>query len=69
MNWENFRDKDGNINLLEVWFEEHHERGPGSEYLSALEDRQRIKSRQAAAVAIATAEYFQHITAPNKRGH
>lgn len=66
MNWEKYRKADGNINLEWVFDEEIVQKNQdedssnrnldaGYSYLASIESMQGIVSRQAAAIAIATA--------------
>lgn len=56
IDWEQFRRGDGSINLVEVYLNRtNFPTAAALEYLEWVDDLQRIKSRQAAAIAIATA--------------
>jgi hypothetical protein len=58
MNWDQVRNEDGSINLLAAYELKYAPLTPMvSVYLNALMELQPIKSRQTAALAIATAYY------------
>lgn len=56
--WEKYRDQDGYIDICQVYFDLCYGRQAtiGANFLVTLSDLQGIKSRQAAGIAIATAQ-------------
>lgn len=59
LNWEDYRNQDGSINLVNVYTALYGEPYSSTvEHLSMIEFIQPIKSRQAAAIAVVSAKFF-----------
>jgi hypothetical protein len=63
MNWDEFRREDGSIDLIKAFENQPQQYGRlyeafAMQFLARVESRQRIHSRQAAAIAIAAAEAY-----------
>ena len=66
MNWENFRREDGSIDLLKAWRSldiqlEQDEINNVIGFLEGVEAGQPIVSRQAAAIALESANFFAYM--------
>jgi len=67
MDWNKYRREDGTINLVEAWEDKHcgeilYNALRIEKFLISVENYQKIKSRQIAALALAQADFILSIT-------